>query len=174
MLKPILGETPFKCELCDKGFIQKVALQYHMNSCHGEEDVSQQCKMCGKTVYGIVELRKHMATFHDGKFELIFSKFKNFRLIFELNFQNFFKFYIFQRFKISARRFACSDCSASFATQSQLEEHREEHENQIDEIEGENERIVFDISKIPNFEKFSTEQGLAVKIAISRVEREII
>ena len=123
-----------------------------MNSCHGEEDVSQQCKMCGKTVYGIVELRKHMATFHDGKFEVFF-----------------------QSFKISARRFACSDCSASFATQSQLEEHREEHENQIDEIEGENERIVFDILEtFQNFENFSTEQGLEVKIAFTRVEREII
>lgn len=90
------GETPFKCDLCGKGFIQKVALQYHMTSVHADEDQTHQCKMCGKTVYGNTELRKHMAMHHD------------------------------------ARRFACALCAETFATQSNLEAHKElNHKNEI-------------------------------------------
>ena len=44
--KLVLGETPFQCHLCERGFIQKVALQYHISSAHQGEE--HDCKLCGK------------------------------------------------------------------------------------------------------------------------------
>ena len=44
--KLFLGETPFQCHLCERGFIQKVALQYHISSAHQGEE--HDCKLCGK------------------------------------------------------------------------------------------------------------------------------
>ena len=59
----IIGETRFQCSVCSRGFIQKVALQYHMSSVHeGEEN---DCKICGKIFKSNEDLRKHLGV-HTG------------------------------------------------------------------------------------------------------------
>ena len=58
-----LGETPYQCKLCDRGFIQKVALQYHMSSTH--EGDQNDCKICGKIFKSPEDLRNHLGV-HTG------------------------------------------------------------------------------------------------------------
>lgn len=58
------GETPFHCDVCEKGFPQKGLLKRHMSVHTGERPY--QCEICGKAFSQNVHLKRHIDT-HSGE-----------------------------------------------------------------------------------------------------------
>lgn len=59
-----LGESLFDCNICGRGFIQKVALQYHQSTMHS--DGTNDCKICGKVFKDSADLKVHIRV-HTGE-----------------------------------------------------------------------------------------------------------
>lgn len=55
------GKRPYKCELCDHSFIQKVDYQAHMRRRHTGEK-PYECKVCDKRFVEFSVLQRHKRT----------------------------------------------------------------------------------------------------------------
>ncbi|XP_068215451.1 uncharacterized protein [Palaemon carinicauda] len=59
------GERPFKCEYCQKGFIQKVHLRTHLRTMHNMHEIqSTPCRICNAMLDGRAGLRDHYSSVH--------------------------------------------------------------------------------------------------------------
>ena len=72
----VSGESLFDCNICGRGFIQKVALQYHLTTVHSGD--SNECKICGKFFKDAQDLKTHIRV-HTGTLSLELDSFLLFR-----------------------------------------------------------------------------------------------
>ncbi|KAK7082305.1 GDNF-inducible zinc finger protein [Halocaridina rubra] len=59
------GERPFKCEHCNKGFVQKVHLRTHLRTMHNMQEIQNTpCRICNTMLDGRAGLRDHYSSVH--------------------------------------------------------------------------------------------------------------
>ena len=54
-----LGQKPFSCHICGKGFVQKQSLSAHLGSTHDLGTAAESCKFCSKPFFDQSYLKKH-------------------------------------------------------------------------------------------------------------------
>ena len=59
----ILGESPYKCDKCDRAFVRSTDLQRHIRNHTGEKPYC--CKQCSRAFARSTDLKRHMRT-HTG------------------------------------------------------------------------------------------------------------
>ena len=55
----------FKCSSCNKGFLSKTSLKYHIDIAHSETKSVLTCDHCKKSFHHEVTLRRHIQSIHD-------------------------------------------------------------------------------------------------------------
>ena len=59
------NEKEFKCDFCDKSFLQSISLKSHIHTIHeGHKDY--KCESCGKSFSESRRLKKHIHSIQEG------------------------------------------------------------------------------------------------------------
>ena len=59
-------EKPFNCRMCSTSFVNKIALNQHIDSVH-EGKKPFQCEICNAGFARKADCKRHVSKFHEGK-----------------------------------------------------------------------------------------------------------
>ena len=55
------------CKVCDKSFMSRVSVKYHMKVCHSSASPKVKCEVCNKVLGHAITLRRHMKIHEDSE-----------------------------------------------------------------------------------------------------------
>ncbi|KAL7990978.1 hypothetical protein Chor_014408, partial [Crotalus horridus] len=119
ILIPFAGEKPYKCELCDKGFVQKCQLVFHSRMHHGEEK-PYKCDACNLQFATSSNLKIHARGDLTGLMELFKMEPEGMILQGKHGFMCLWH-------SLGEKPYICGICGKSFISSGELNKHFRSH-----------------------------------------------